>query len=74
MDSLKLTERDTWNLVYFTVGKFYLKKKKKSKHVNSLVVQWLGFCLLTAYGVGSVPDLGTKIPQAVRSGPKKPPL
>ena len=31
---------------------------------NSLVVQQLGPCASTAEGLGSIPDLGTKIPQA----------
>ena len=33
---------------------------------NSLVVQWLGLYTLTAEGVGSIPTLGTKIPQAMQ--------
>ena len=37
---------------------------------NSLAVQWLGFCTLTAEGLGSIPDLGTKIPQAVQWSPQ----
>ena len=32
---------------------------------NSLVVQWLGLCTLTAKSPGSIPGWGTKIPQAV---------
>ena len=31
---------------------------------NSPVVQQLGPCANTAEGLGSIPDLGTKIPQA----------
>ena len=31
---------------------------------NSLAVQWLGLCALTAAGQGSIPGWGTKIPQA----------
>ena len=31
---------------------------------KTLVVQWLGFYVSTAGGMGSVPDQGTKIPQA----------
>ena len=41
---------------------------------NSLVVQWLGVCVLTAKGPGSVPGGGTKIPQAAQGDtppPKK---
>ena len=33
---------------------------------NSLAVQWLGICALTAEGPGSVLGEGTKIPEAVR--------
>ena len=32
---------------------------------NSLVVQWLGLCTLTAEGLGSIPGWGTKIPPAL---------
>ena len=38
---------------------------------NSLVVQWLGLHAFTAEGPGSIPGWGTKIPQAMRRGPKK---
>ena len=38
---------------------------------NSLVVQWLGLCTLTAKGIGSVPCWGTKIPQAMHHKQKK---
>ena len=31
---------------------------------NSLALQWLAFCAFTAYGSGSKPGQGTKIPQA----------
>ena len=31
---------------------------------NSLVAQWLGLRTSTAEGLGSIPGLGTKIPQA----------
>ena len=37
---------------------------------NSLVVQWLGLCVLTAEG-SSIPGRGTKIPQAMWQGQKK---
>ena len=39
---------------------------KKQLQENSLVVQWLGLCTLNAKILGSVPDQGTKIPQAVK--------
>ena len=39
--------------------------------VNSLVVQWLGLHALTAEGLSSIPDHGTKIPQASWCGQKK---
>ena len=35
---------------------------------NSLEVQWLGLRTLNAEGPGSIPDQGTKIPQAVQYG------
>ena len=35
------------------------------------MVQWLGLHALTAYGAGSIPGRGTKIPQALRCGQKK---
>ena len=38
---------------------------------NSLVVQWLGLCALITKGWGSVPGLGTKIPQAEWHSQKK---
>ena len=38
---------------------------------NSLVVQWLGLHAPTARSPGSIPGEGTKIPQAMQSGPKK---
>ena len=34
------------------------------------MVQWLGLCTLTAENLGSIPGLGTKIPQA-KTQPKK---
>ena len=33
-------------------------------------VQWLRLCASIARGMGSIPDQGTKIPQATKSGPK----
>ena len=38
---------------------------------NSLEVQWLGLCTLSAEGLGSFPGRGTKIPQATRRGQKQ---
>ena len=40
---------------------------------NSLVVQWLGLCALTAKGLGSIPGQGTKNPQATHGTAKKNP-
>ena len=37
---------------------------------NSLEVQWSGPCTFTAEGMGSTPDWGTKILQALRWGQK----
>ena len=38
---------------------------------NSLVVQWLELQTFTTEGVGSVPDWGTKIPQAMQCSQNK---
>ena len=38
---------------------------------NSLVVQWLGLCAFTTWGLDSIPGRGTKILQAGRCGQKK---
>ena len=46
-------------------------QNRKSQSGNSLVVQWLGRCALTAEGPGSVPGRGTKISQAVWPSKKK---
>ena len=43
--------------------------KRDTKGENSLVVQWLGLRAFTDEGLGSIPGLGTKIPQA--AWPKK---
>ena len=43
----------------------------KEKEGNSLVVQWLGLCALTAEGPVSIPGQGTKILQAVWCSQKK---
>ena len=59
------------------------KKKKNQFHPNinrkgtlripgnSLAVQRLGLCTLTAEGPGLIPGRGTKIPQATQHGQKK---
>ena len=44
---------------------------KGSMQGDSLVVQWLGLGTFTAKGQGSIPDQGTKIPQATQCGKKK---
>ena len=38
---------------------------------NSLVVHWLGLDAFTDEGLGSIPDGGTKIPQATQCNQKK---
>ena len=38
---------------------------------NSLAVQWLGLCNVTAKDPGSVPGQGTKFPQAVQPSQNK---
>ena len=35
---------------------------------NSLALQWLGLCAFTDQGLGSIPGLGTKNPQAAWCG------
>ena len=42
----------------------------ENTNMGILVVHWLGLCSLTAKGKGSIPVKGTKIPQALRYGPK----
>ena len=44
---------------------------RKDSLGNSLVIQWLGLCTLTAEGPGSIPARGTKITQALWHGQKK---
>ena len=46
----------------------FLKLKKTHQLGNSLVVQWLGHCALTAKGPGSIPGGGIKILHAEWSG------
>ena len=54
-----------------------IKKKRKRAQLNkirnreSLVVQWLELCALTAEGLGWIPGQGTKLPQAMQHGIKK---
>ena len=38
---------------------------------NSLVVQWLGLCAITAKGAGSIPGQGTKITPATQHSQKR---
>ena len=49
-----------------------LRTKKHYYFRNSLAVWWLGLCLFTARGSGSIPGQGTKIPQAVSYWQKTP--
>ena len=60
-------------LEYYSVLKSELSRHEKTWRSlgNSLAVQWLGLCAFTAEGLGSIPDLGTKILQAMRHGQKK---
>ena len=48
-----------------------LVMKKIINEGNSLAVQWLGLCALTAKDWGSIPVQGTKIPQSVQHSQKK---
>ena len=52
-----------------TLGEVFNKLLKVE--INSLVVQWLGLRASNARGLGSIPDWGTKIPQAMQSSKKK---
>ena len=47
-----------------------LKNQEKG---NSLVVQWLGYLVLSLWGLGSVPGWVTKILQAARHNTPPPP-
>ena len=38
---------------------------------SSLVIQWLGLCIPTAEGMGSIPGQGTKIPLVTWYGQKR---
>ena len=40
------------------------KSTKMSQSGNSLAVQWLGLCILTAKGQGLIPGQGAKLPEA----------
>ena len=51
----------------YPTGTDYLKIKS----VNSLVVQWLELCAVTAERLRSNPHQGTKILQAVQGSPRK---
>ena len=43
----------------------------RSLFENSQVVEWLGLCVSTAEGPGSIPGQGAKIPEAVQCGQEK---
>ena len=38
---------------------------------NPLAVQWLGLCIVTTEGWGSIPGQETKVPEATQHGQKK---
>ena len=44
---------------------------KRSKLYISFGWLWLGLCALTAEGLGSIPDQGTKVSQVMQQGQKK---
>ena len=50
--------------ISFALGQIYIEKCKIKDIFwgNSLQVQWLGLCTLTAKGLGLIPGQGTKIP------------
>ena len=47
-----------------------LQQKTKISAMTSLVAQWLGLSASTAWGTGSVPGQGTKIPHAMWNSQK----
>ena len=47
------------------------EKKEKNVGGNSLVVQWLGLCAVSAEGLGSIPSWETRIPQSEQHDWKK---
>ena len=47
------------------------KTIRNTKGGNSLAVQWLGLCVFTAEGPGSIPGRGSKIPKAMQGSQKK---
>ena len=53
---------------FYTQDKLMFKNESKG---NSLAVQWLGLCALTAQGVGSIPGWGTKILQTAWCGKRE---
>ena len=63
-----------WVFTHIHILKVQLRNKslqKMNSQGNSLAVQWLGLCALTAEGLGSIPGRGTKPPQATWRGQKK---
>ena len=49
------------------------RESKQYTAGTSLVVQWLRLCASIAWGAGSIPDQGTKIPHAVQHSQEKKP-
>ena len=47
-----------------------MKRVKRQFTGNSLVDQWLELGIFTAKGPGSIPGLGTKVPQAIEHSQK----
>ena len=46
------------------------KENKNILFLTSLAFQWLGLWALTAEGMGSIPDEGSKIPASHKARPK----
>ena len=59
---MSILTREEWSLV---------DTREERNSGNSLVVQWLGLCVFTAEGTGSIPGWGTKIPASGVAKPKR---
>ena len=51
-----------------SIGSHTTEVTLQQQQGNSLVVQWLGLCTLTAEGPSSISGQGTKIPKATQRG------
>ena len=68
---MQIIELYVWyGLIFGTYKSMESVLRKRSRSGSSLVVQWLGVSAFTAVGLGSVPNQGTKIPQAAQHSQK----